>query len=98
MPTANVKVKVTTNAQIRVFINMNEAVLDINKEGSVPVNVGERSLMVWMAAGDPGEPYEIELTVDAPHTLTALTGSNPVKSRISTLLFTASGHIRFIVN
>lgn len=98
MADARVKVTVTTDVLIKLFINMDEVVLDANKEGQATVTIGEKSLMVWMAAGDPGAPYEIKLdTVAQNLQVEALTGSNPVKSRISTLLFTASGHIRFLV-
>lgn len=96
MTTAIVNISVTTEAQIRVFVDLEEIELGSAGKGEVNVPINEEELLSWIIIGNPGEEYQIELTPNnSAYKVTAVSGKHPIKSSISTRLFRASGHIRF---
>ena len=98
MATTRVNVAVETKADMMLVINSKEVPLSANGKGAADVPLDEVSLMGWIVVGDPGTPYTITLTPASTKLgIKAKSGTNPVKSRISTQLFRGSGFMHFMV-
>lgn len=98
MPDEVLKVHVETAAAIRLLTDLDDIDLDVNGDGTTAVPIGEERILLWVVVGDPGTTYKITLSPSSANLVVkAITGANPVESRISTQLFRGSGHIRFKV-
>ena len=98
MPDETLRVRVETTAAIRLLTDLDDIDLDVHGDGTTTVPIGEERLLIWVVVGDPGTTYKITLSPSrADLTVKAITGTNPIESRISTQLFRGSGHIRFKV-
>jgi hypothetical protein len=96
VPNGNLRVHVETSARIKLLTDLDEVELDANGDGETPVPVGEERILLWIVVGDPGTPYKISLSAREPTlAVKMITGTNPIDTRIATMLFRGSGHVRF---